>query len=138
MSFLKLNFIPLNLNLGLLLLRIILGGTMLIFHGWIKLINFKSRFHSFPDVLGISNEASYILATWFETLGAAGIILGFYTRLNALGLFIVMMVAFIFVHNMNIGGGNSGELALIYGAGYLLLFLAGGGQFSFDRKMGIR
>lgn len=138
MSFLRLNFIPTNLNLGLLLLRLSLGGTMIYAHGWSKLINFESKFHTFPDVIGIGNEASYILVTWFETIGALGVVLGFFTRLNALGLAIVMIVGFIFAHNMQLTGPNSGELAFIYGFGFILLFLSGAGKIAIDRKSGIR
>ncbi|MGK0308970.1 MAG: putative oxidoreductase, partial [Urechidicola sp.] len=98
----------------------------------------ETKFHSFPDVIGIGNEASYILVTYFETFGALAIILGLYTRFHTLGLAIVMFVGFIFAHNMNLVGDNSGEKAFIYGIGFLLLFLNGAGKYSIDRKSGIR
>ena len=138
MNLLKFNFIPLNKDLGLLLVRIALGATMIYAHGWNKLINFDTKFHSFPDVIGIGNEASYILVTYFETIGALALILGLYTRFHALGLTIVMFVGFVFAHNMNLVGGNSGEKACIYGIGLLLLFLNGAGKYSLDRKTGVR
>lgn len=138
MNLLKLNYVPLNKDLGLLLVRIVLGATMIYAHGWNKLINYQTKFHSFPDVIGIGNEASYILVTYFETIGALAVILGFYARFHALGLTITMFVGFVIAHNMNIVGGNSGEKALIYGIGFLLIFLNGAGKYSIDRKSGIR
>jgi uncharacterized membrane protein YphA (DoxX/SURF4 family) len=59
------------------------------------------------------------------------------TRLNALGMFITLMVAWIFHHRMHFSGPNSGEVAFAYGFGYLLLFLAGAGKYSVDHKVGI-
>lgn len=138
MSFLKLNFIPLNKDLGLLLARIVLGATMIYAHGWNKLINFDTKFHTFPDIIGIGNEASYLLVTYFETFGSLFVILGLYARLNAAGMAIVMFVGFFFVHNLHVTGSNSGELALIYGIGFLVIFLNGAGKYSIDRKTGVR
>ena len=138
MKILRLNFIPLNKDLGLLLLRISFGILMIVQHGWNKLINFNEQFHSFSDPLGISSEASYILVTFFETFGALGIIIGFYTRLNALGLTIVMAVAFFFAQNSKVIGNTSGELTLIYGFGFLLLLLNGAGKYALDRRIGVR
>jgi putative oxidoreductase len=138
MNIFKFNYIPLNKDLGLLLTRIAFGATMIYAHGWNKLINYETKFHSFPDVIGIGNEASYILVTYFETIGALAIILGLYTRFHALGLAITMFVGFAIAHNMNLVGDNSGEKAFIYGFGFLLLFLNGAGKYSIDRKSGIR
>ena len=75
--------------------------------------------------------------TWFETFGSMMIIAGLCTRLNALGMFITLMVAWFFHHHMNLSGPNSGEVAFAYGFAYLLLFLSGGGKYSLDRKLGL-
>ncbi|MFK5878689.1 MAG: DoxX family protein [Flavobacteriaceae bacterium] len=136
MSFLKLNFIPLNKDLGLLLVRIVLGATMIYFHGWDKLMNFDTKFHTFPDVIGIGNEASYLLVTYFETFGSLFIILGLYGRLHALGMTIIMFVGFFIANRMHLNG--NGELALVYGVGFLLVLLNGAGKYSIDRKTGVR
>lgn len=136
MSFLKLNFIPLNKDLGLLLVRIVLGACMIYFHGWDKLMNFDTRFHTFPNVIGIGNEASYLLVTYFETFGSLFIILGLYARLHAVGMAIIMFIGFFIVNNMHLNG--NGELALVYGVGFLLIFLNGAGTYSIDRKTGVR
>lgn len=138
MNLFKFNYIPLNKDLGLLLVRIVLGFMMIYAHGWSKLINFDTKFHTFPDVIGIGNEASYILVTYFECIGAVALILGLYARFHALGLFITMLVGFIFAHNMQLTGQGNGEKALIYGIGFLLIFLNGAGKYSIDRKTGVR
>lgn len=138
MNLFKLNYVPLNKDLGLLLVRIVLGFAMIYAHGWNKLINYDSKFHTFPDVIGIGSEASYILVTYFEAIGAIALILGLYTRFHALGLSLVMFIGFATAHNMQLTGQGNGEKALIYGMGFLLIFLNGAGKYCIDRKIGIR
>ena len=45
-----------------------------------------------------------------------------------------MGVAFFVVHQMVLVGEKSGELALIYLAGYLALLFTGAGKLSVDRE----
>ncbi|MDT0553860.1 DoxX family protein [Urechidicola vernalis] len=138
MNLFKFNYIPLNKDLGLLLLRIAFGFEMIYGHGWKKLINYDTRFHSFPDVIGIGSEASYILVTYFECFGALAVILGLYARFHALGLAIVMLVAFVVSHDMLLIGSGNGEKPFLYFFGFLLIFLNGAGKYSIDRKTGVR
>lgn len=149
-KFFELSRIPLNADLGLLLFRVVLGTLVIRFHGWGKLTGWKDErahlpnlfsldglrkeFHTFPNYIGISSELSYVLVTWFETFGCLMIILGFYTRFNALGMFITLMVAWIFHHQMAFSGSNSGETAFAYAFGFLLFFLAGPGKYSLDLR----
>lgn len=149
---LALSFVPLGADLGLLLFRVVMAVLMIRFHGWGKLTGWENEamrrpnlfsldgarkeFHTFPDYIGIGSELSYVLVTWLETFGAMMIIAGLFTRINALGLFITMMVAWAFHHGMRFSGPNAGEMAFAFGFGYLLLFLAGPGKYSLDRKLG--
>ena len=135
---LSLPFIPFNPDLGLLLLRAMLGSMMISFHGWEKLMTASRQFHTFPDLIGISSELSYVLVVWFENAGAILIILGLTTRIQAFGLAFTMFVAFFLWHDMKFTGSNAGEMAFAYGFGYLLLLLTGGGKYSLDYKFGIK
>ena len=47
-------------------------------------------------------------------------------------LVIDMFVAFLMVHKTALTGPQSGELAFVYLAGYVMLVIAGGGLFSLD------
>ncbi len=152
-KFFGLPFLPRNADLGLLCLRLTLPVLMIRFHGWGKLAGWadepmhlpnlfslagaRKEFHTFPDYIGISSELSYLLVTWLETFGSIMIIAGLCTRLNSLGLFITMMVAWTFHHHMHFSGPNAGEMPFAYGFCYLLLFLAGPGKYSLDRRLGI-
>ncbi len=137
-KFFHLSFIPTSTDLALLVLRLGLGGSMLLLHGWAKGSKFSSMFDTFPDPLGIGNKASYLLATGGEIVGSLLLLLGLFTRFAALWLAIVMGVAFTMAHNMVLRGPGSGELALIFLVGFVTLFLAGAGRFSLDAKTGAR
>ncbi len=152
---LGLSAVPLNADLGLLIFRVVLSVVVIRFHGWGKLTGWQDQamrlpnlvaldgwrkeFHTFPNYIGISSELSYLLVTWFETFGSMMIIVGLFTRFNASvsGMFITLMVvAWYFHHGMRFSGPNAGEVPFVYAFGYLLLFLAGAGKYSWDRKLG--
>lgn len=134
---LGLHFIPLDADLGLLLLRVALAGLMIVFHGWEKLMTARRQFHTFPNLIGIGSELSYVLVVWLEVFGAVFIALGLLTRLHALGLAFTMFIAWLLWHERRFTGPNAGEMAFAYLFGYLLLFLAGAGRYSLDRLLGL-
>jgi putative oxidoreductase len=120
-------------SLGLLVLRVWLGGTLLLNHGLEKLTAFSSMSGGFPDPFKIGHVASFSLAVFAEVVASTLLVLGLVTRFAALVAAVDMAVAFIYVHKMALSGNHSGELAFIYLAGFVILFLAGGGAFSFDK-----
>ena len=66
------------------------------------------------------------------------LILGLFTRLAALGSAFTMGVAFFLVHKAQLSGPDSGEMGLLYLGGFVALFIAGGGRFSCDARMGAK
>jgi putative oxidoreductase len=133
-SFLSLSFLPRSPDLALLLLRLWLGLTMLILHGWPKFLKLASGEHKFPDPLKIGATPSLSLAVAGEVVGAILLVLGLWGRLAALMLAITMGVAWGMTHHMKLTGEGSGELAYIYLAGFLAIFFAGSGKFSLDKN----
>lgn len=123
-------------SFGLLVLRAWLGIAMLFIHGLDKLEHFNMYAAKFPDPLGIGAKASLALVTFAETAGALLLVLGLLTRFGALTLVIDLGVAFFMVHKMAVGmTQHSGELAFIYLAGFVMLFIAGPGKFSLDKVL---
>jgi putative oxidoreductase len=122
-------------NFALLVLRVWMGGTLLLNHGLGKLTGFSSMSAGFPDPLGIGHSASLALAIFAEVVAAVLIVAGLVTRLAALIAVVELGVAFLCVHKMALSGDHSGELAFIYTAGFLALFLAGGGAISLDKVL---
>lgn len=134
-KFLTLDFLPRNVDLALLILRVWLGGSMLALHGWGKLNNLLSGSSRFPDVFGIGPMPTLFLAVLTEVLGSILLILGLWMRPAAFALMTTMAVAFILAHKMNLTErANNGELAFIYLAGFVVLLVAGAGKYSVDKK----
>jgi putative oxidoreductase len=120
-------------SLGLLVLRVWLGGTLLLNHGLGKLTGFSSMSGGFPDPFGLGHGTSLALVIFAEVVAAALLVVGLVTRFAALVAAFNMAVAFIYAHKMTLTGNHSGELAFIYLAGFVTLLLAGGGAFSLDK-----
>lgn len=136
-SILRLDFVPSSIDLGLLVLRLWLGLSMLILHGWGKLSTFQQMSGKFPDPLGVGHKTSLTLAVVGEVLCPILLVLGFFTRSAALGAGITMAVAFFLVHKGSLKPGpGSGELAYIFLCGFVVLFLTGAGKFALDGKGG--
>jgi putative oxidoreductase len=122
-------------SVGLLILRLWLGLTMLLNHGASKLKGFSDMADKFPDPLGVGHHASLGLAIFAEVVASLLLIMGLATRFPALVLLINMAVAFFVVHKGGLSGEHSGELAFIYLAGYTTLLLAGAGRISVDQSL---
>lgn len=117
-------------NIGLLLLRLVCGLTMLIAHGWPKLMDFTVRKDTFPDPLGVSSPVSLALTVFAEVVCALLITAGVFTRWVAIPLFITMAVAFFVIHGADPFKGK--ELAFVYMGMYGVLAFTGSGAYSVD------
>lgn len=121
---------PIGLSLGLLWLRLAIGGMMLA-HGLPKLISLLSGTIEFPDPLGLGPQLSLILAISAEVGCSLLLIFGLFTRLATLPLIITMGVAFLIIHGAD--PYFKKETPLLYLVSYLTLLLTGAGPFSFDQ-----
>ncbi|MCW5547764.1 MAG: DoxX family protein [Opitutaceae bacterium] len=138
MKHFNLNFLPQSTDLALLILRVWLGLSMLLLHGWGKLVNLINGTSKFPDLLGLGQTPTLILVVFAEVVCAALLVAGIYTRFCALLLAITMGVAYFIAHGAKLSGPGNGELAFIFLAGFVTLVVAGGGRFGFDRKLGAK
>lgn len=126
-----LNSEPVALDFGLLTLRVAAGGTMIWQHGWIKVTNFSELLDKFGDPIGVGPAISLGLIVFAETVCAALVALGLWTRLSTLPLIIGMAVA-AFVANADQPFAKQ-ELPVLYMAAFITIFFAGSGRFSVDR-----
>lgn len=131
---LRLSFLDRCSDLGLLVLRVSLGFSMLILHGWGKFANFSEKAPAFLPVFGLPSTVSLALAVFAEVVCSVLLILGLFTRFAALNLAATMAVAFFIVHGGAFSGENSGELAFVYLTGYMALLFTGGGKYSADGR----
>lgn len=126
---------PKLLSIGLLLLRLSLGGLMIANHGWVKIINYENLKTQFFNFLGLGSEISLILAIVAEILCSILLIFGLYTRIALIPLLVTMLVA-AEVHGWQVF--EDAELSFIYFIGFVFLFIVGPGDKSIDARMNKR
>jgi len=124
--------------------RVILGcvmfphGMQKLF-GWFGGFGFTNTMTYFTQTAGLPWIIAFLIIMG-ESLGSLGLIVGFFTRLSALGLIFIMVGAITTVHIpngffMNWFGKNAGEgfeyHLLVIGMSIPLL-ISGGGKYSVD------
>jgi len=125
-----------NIDLGLLILRVFIGGFMMLQHGLPKLASFSKSFNSFSDPLGLGSEISYLFAVFAEFICSILVMIGFFTRFAVVPLIITMLVAAFIIHGAD--PWSKKEFALIYAIPFISLFLTGAGKYSVDSRLANR
>jgi putative oxidoreductase len=118
------------LSLGLLVLRVGMGGLMIYAHGWDKLWSFREKSKAFGDPLNIGPTLSLGLATFAEFFCAVLVVVGLATRFAAIPLAVTMGVAGFIHHAAD--PWKAKELAFVYLVAFLALTFTGAGRFSID------
>ncbi len=138
----------LTTSIGLLILRLGVGGYMAT-HGWGKVwMLFDGDFDKFADPIGLGNTLGLVLATGAEFLCAVLVMLGLATRFAAAPVVFTMAVAAFVVHRADpwtagrayelFAAGEtkfpvSKEPALLFLIPFLALVFTGPGELSIDR-----
>jgi putative oxidoreductase len=128
-------FLPLNPDVGLLILRVVLAIIML-YHGWPKLTGFGGTAEGFAGMGIPAPTLAALFATVVEVGGGLLILIGALTDIAGLLFAIDMLGAITFVHAKNgfsaANGGFEFPLALLAMA--LAVALVGPGRFSVGGK----
>lgn len=125
-----LNYSSLNTDIASLLLRLIVGG-MFMYYGWMKIDAYEQYAGMFPDYLGLGPKSTYLLVTIFEFLGGILLVLGLFTRLAIIPIFIIMVVAFFVAHKKD--AFTLKQIVFIYMLLSLVVLTLGSGKYSLDR-----
>lgn len=115
---------------ALLLLRVAIGGNMLLAHGWGKLQAYGEKADTFPDPLGVGSPVSMALAVFAEFFCSGLLVLGLATRAAVVPLIVTMLVALLVVHGDD--PWQKKELAFMYLVPFMTLLLTGPGPWSLD------
>lgn len=115
---------------ALFVLRVTFCGLLMYNHAFVKMTLFSESPESFPDPVGLGSSTSYYLVVFSESICAALIAVGLFTRFALLPLLATMAVAVLGVHWEN--PWTDKELPLLYLAVYVAVFLMGPGRFSLD------
>lgn len=117
----------------LLAIRIVFG-VLLMNHGIQKWSSFQELSTMFPDPLGIGSSMSLGLAIFGELVCSMGFIIGFLYRLAMIPMIFTMVIAFFVIHANDAFAVK--ELAFVYLAVFVLMYIAGPGKFSVDNFIG--
>lgn len=124
-----------NKSLGLLLLRLFVGGIFIV-HGVQKLMNMEGTINFFTQI-GFNGFWAWVVAL-VETVGGALVVLGIFTQWASALLSIVLIVAIVTV-KYKFGGPTllgkfaAGEVDLALLGSTLALMFAGAGRMSLSR-----
>jgi putative oxidoreductase len=118
-------------DLGLLILRVFAGLSLLMAHGLGKLPPSASFMKGVQD-LGFPAEAAW-LSTFAETVGALALVAGFMTRPAALLIAINLSVAGFLRHASDPYARK--ELPFLFLAVAVMFVLVGAGRYSIDRLL---
>ena len=134
------NFVPPRLvphgaDVGLLVLRLLVGASLFLKHGWEKPTHFAEMAAHFPDPIHVGSVPSLIVALVSDTVCSVLVILGLATRAAALYVAINVAVAWSLVQHFAFFTGSQadkGEICFLYLGVFLALGLTGAGRYSLD------
>lgn len=118
----------------LVLIIRILFGFLFLSHGYTKLMQHASMADLFADPFGLGSTLSFWMVVFAEVVCSFALIFGILQRVVLIPMTITMAVAFFVVH-----GGDAfavRELSFIYFIVFIILFITGPGEFSFDSIIG--
>jgi putative oxidoreductase len=132
---------PINMDLGLLLIRVIIG-TLMAFIGYEKLIHFDELvvdefWAKNVSFLGMTGGVPLFLTIFAEFFCSLFLILGLFTRFSLFVLMFCMGYIFMVIFPLSIvDKGENGyhfNDAFVYFIIYLGLFFTGPGKYSLDK-----
>lgn len=131
--FVKLRFIPSSTDVELLFVRLVFAGSILLKHGYRKVLHFHEMAQTFPDPIHIGPVASLV----FATVSDAFIIAGLMTRLSSAYVAIIIFVAWAFHHKFHVlrNEADHGEICVLYIAAMTAPVIGGPGRFSIDARL---
>src|SRR5216684_6566887 len=130
-------------NFGHLFLRISAGLMIFYIHGWHKLEGWIAYLQNgtpwklAEEVAGMhfpAPLASAVAATFVQFICSLFIIIGLFTRINAILLFGALSGAIL----QNLLAGRDPQLAILYTLVAITLVFLGGGKFSLDAKLFVK
>jgi putative oxidoreductase len=126
--------LPINTDLALLILRVVLGIIM-IYHGWPKLTNLAGTIDGMAGMGVPAPAVAAIFATVAEFIGGLLMLLGAFTDIAGLMFAIDMLGAITFVHAKNGFSVAKGgiEWPLLLAATALAIALMGPGRYAVGR-----
>ncbi len=124
-----LSYHSLNTDVASLLLRLIFGG-LFVRYGYNKIIAYDQILPMFQDLIGIGSKLSFNLVIFAEFFCGFLVLIGFFTRLSVIPIFINMAVAFFIAHAKD--PFDVKAIAFVFLLLSIVIFVLGSGKFSID------
>ena len=127
-----------NVDLGLLVIRVITAGTLVLKHGAEKAFDFNTMLHNtklpFPDPFHMGVYTSLTIALISDFYCGLAVVLGLGTRFAAAFSFVSITVAWITVHQFSYWGprADHGEIIVLMLGVLAGLVASGPGRYSID------
>jgi putative oxidoreductase len=127
-------------DIALLLVRIMVGVSLIYHHGAEKFYNWNTLVGFHLDPIGIGVGPSVAYAGFADGICALAVVFGLWTRVASFFTLICLgTVFFIMEHALSApllqpGHGGHGELVWLYMAGFVVTLVGGPGRFSLDNK----
>lgn len=126
-------------SLGLLILRVGIGASFILFHGYKKIMGGPEKWEKLGrnmTEIGIDFAPVFwgFMASFAEFVGAALLVLGLFTRPAAAMLAFTMLIAVL----KHTAAGEGYSHALEAGVVFLALLIAGAGKYSLDARIKLK
>jgi len=122
-----------SFNFATLILRLTLGIVM-VYYGYKLMSHFGENKAHGTSILGMSREVSLLLMIFVKLACGLLLVLGLFSRIAALLIFLYMGYALYSQYHLDVFG--SGTFAMVFFGGSLVLLLLGPGKYSIDSAMG--
>lgn len=119
-------------HLAILVLRILFGG-LFTWYGYQKLSMYDQIAPNFPNYMGIGPEGNFILVIFAELVCGFLVLIGLFTRLAIIPIFITMIVAFFVAHAND--PFHVKQIAFVYMVLCIPIFFLGSGKYSLDHLL---
>jgi len=126
------NYRSINTDVAALLLRLIVGG-LFIRYGYNKVMAYDQILPMFGDIIGIGAKLSFNLVIFAELFCGFLVLMGIFTRLSIIPIFITMAVAFFIAQAKD--AFDVKALAFVFLFLSIVIFVLGSGKYSVDRLM---
>jgi putative oxidoreductase len=127
-SFLKTQ--PLSTDLGILLLRLILGG-LFTWHGYNAIMHYDEYLAMSKSTIGLGVKLEFDLVVFSYLICGILLVLGFLTRLSVIPIFIAMSVAFFVAHKND--AFLMKQLPFVLWLLCIAVMIFGSGKYSIDQ-----
>jgi putative oxidoreductase len=127
-----------QVDVGLLVLRVVVGLSIFGKHGFEKVAHISHGLQTFGDPIGVGHVPSFLVAMISDGICSLLVVLGLFTRWSAILAAFNVFVAWAAVQHFNFFTGaraEHGELMVLYIAAFLCLFFTGPGRYSLDEVL---